>query len=441
MTWWVNLGYPAFEEGDDGFPDVRNVVMYYYQKKVNDKKGDLMFNREQILWDTKIRNIEHRMRADLEKIVMETMSGEATVSADRRRFLSHLLNIPPVLLGLVTLGEGKKMVGEQRSLTRVKPVDIDEYSATLQTYWLDNYCTSSYEKMPDVLHRISVLYESQANGKERQEIRKLLSSYHLFAGLLLRDHCFYYDAIKHLNRAFSVAKISEDIEQQALVLYARGFTWRMYQHIDEASQDYDEAMQYEKKLPDYLNAATKLHAGLIKSNTQMDKGGAGGILRLMESGGKIIQANQGNDNPYVINSSLARYHRNIAEVLVSVGRPEEAIKELRQISGNRGLRARMSEDAIIGSSYVKMQEYEEAMKYLERAEMTGRVIGSTPQLMRLREIFGDIKDQVGHSEAVSRYDFFGSAEKKLREMGYGVAELFYNKSDDMLAYLNRFPKW
>jgi hypothetical protein len=36
MVWWVDLGYPPFEEGKDGFPRTGQVVKHYRENKMND---------------------------------------------------------------------------------------------------------------------------------------------------------------------------------------------------------------------------------------------------------------------------------------------------------------------------------------------------------------------------------------------------------------------
>ncbi len=105
MHWWVELGYPdAFDLGKDGFfPRPGQVVKYYRERKMDDKgkawtqKG---LAKTLGLTDNAVRGIENR------DVGMDDV--------DRRQFLCKLFDIPPILLGIVTLAEIELLLEKPR---------------------------------------------------------------------------------------------------------------------------------------------------------------------------------------------------------------------------------------------------------------------------------------------------------------------------------------
>src|SRR6516225_5863886 len=103
MSWWVDLGYPSFEEEEGGFPRVGQVIRYYRKRKRDDAGR---------AWT------QRRLAAFLtvtEKAVWDIENRGASVDVDRRQQLSVCLDIPPVLLGIRTREEILKVVEEKRA--------------------------------------------------------------------------------------------------------------------------------------------------------------------------------------------------------------------------------------------------------------------------------------------------------------------------------------
>lgn len=110
MTWWIELGYPPFEKGRDGFPCVGQVVKHYREQK-KDRTGRT--------WSQKdlARHLEIT-----EHTVQGIERGTVGIDHERRHFLSPLLDIPPILLGIVTLEEIERRVEQEKAARAVAPV-------------------------------------------------------------------------------------------------------------------------------------------------------------------------------------------------------------------------------------------------------------------------------------------------------------------------------
>jgi tetratricopeptide (TPR) repeat protein len=104
MSWWVDLGYPAFEEGKGGFPRTGQVIRYYRVKKM-DEAGHA--------W-TQIRFARHlkisgKAAGDIEN------KDAGLPDMDRRRHFCELFAIPAFLLGIRTLEQILTRVEEERA--------------------------------------------------------------------------------------------------------------------------------------------------------------------------------------------------------------------------------------------------------------------------------------------------------------------------------------
>ena len=193
---------------------------------------------------------------------------------ERRQFLSKLFNIPPILLGVITIEQINKILEEKgihltALLTPPSPnepfrqgvvsnavstghklvVDVQEYRAQLVSYWTTEYNNSAYGVMTDGLLRTSTLYQElpHVSLKERRQLHELLCGYHQFTAHLLRDKQMYDDAIIHANKAYHLAGFLKSNEQKALTLYWHGYILSGTDHLNEAQLDFKKAMKYEKE--------------------------------------------------------------------------------------------------------------------------------------------------------------------------------------------------
>ena len=98
MSWWVDLGYLPFENGNGDFPRTGQVIRYYREQKRDD--GGRAWTQSRLAAFLTVS----------EKAVWDIENRDASVDVDRRQRISQCLDIPPILLGIRTREEILKVV-------------------------------------------------------------------------------------------------------------------------------------------------------------------------------------------------------------------------------------------------------------------------------------------------------------------------------------------
>src|SRR5436853_5137015 len=137
MSWWADLQYPPFEEGQDGFPRTGQVVKEY-RRRAMDTEGKP--------WTQ--RRLANALGIETDQAVWNLENRDSALDIERRRFLSNLFDIPPILFGIITLEEIDKLLEQRRAArsgivvvsTRLAAshkltLDVQEYTALLESYW------------------------------------------------------------------------------------------------------------------------------------------------------------------------------------------------------------------------------------------------------------------------------------------------------------------
>src|SRR5579859_2588686 len=121
MSWWVDLGYPPFEEGRGGFPRTGQVVKHYRENKMDD--AGKAWTQVRLARELKVTN----------KAVGEVENLDTNIDVDRRERLCLLFDIPAILLGIRTREEILKMVEERRTEQATSVVS----SALYPLWWVE----------------------------------------------------------------------------------------------------------------------------------------------------------------------------------------------------------------------------------------------------------------------------------------------------------------
>jgi tetratricopeptide (TPR) repeat protein len=406
MSWWVELGYPPFDEGKGGFPKTGQVVKYYRERKKDDKGKPYTqkaFAKVLGISDIAVREIENR---------------DVGMDFERRQFLSKLFNIPPILLGVVTLEQINKILEEKgitlsALLTPVKPsqrtvmvstpvstvpklvVDVNEYRQQLVSCWNTHYSHDAYGGLADTLWRTSMLYQElpHVSPKERRQLHELLCSYHQLAANLSRDRQLYDDAVIHLNKAFQMAKLLRNDELKALVLFSRGWIFWSAHRVDHAVIDFQKARMYERNLPCYLNSPILLLSGQAKAVTAESKREKEDAIALIDRGGNIVRKSQNRDNPHFIDFSLSRYHLVRTSALLAVGRNKDALDELKLVNLNdhTNVRRQVYNDILEAQAYTNLGDYSRATSFAETALLAAQELQSTIYIARVAKIYQQLE--------------------------------------------------
>jgi transcriptional regulator with XRE-family HTH domain len=394
VLWWVELGYPAFAPGKDGFLPRTGQVIKHYRGLKMDTKGKAWTQRGLAL----ALNITEQAVRDLE-------NKDSGMDFDRRQFLSKLFDIPPVLLGIRTREEILRIVEQERaakarvvstpiSTSRKLLIDPKEYYKQLAVYWITNHSHTAYACLTDIFLRIDALYRELPHTRDKKPIQELLCSYHQFVAHLFRDQQMYDDAIIHLNKAFQFTKLLKNDELKALVLHRRGRTFENANRIAEAVQDYGEARRYEQRLPDYLNGAIFLHAGLVGAkDAKTDEQKRKQAIQLLDRGGNIIHTKRwGLEDPYFLDLNLDRYHLTRSAALIEVGRNNDAITDLKLVKcGSEYPRAQAYNDILEARAHLNLGEYSEAVSLAESGLVVVQGIKSKVNIARVVKIHEELQ--------------------------------------------------
>jgi tetratricopeptide (TPR) repeat protein len=367
-----------------------------------------------------------------DQAVRDLENKDAGMDFDRRQFLSKLLAIPPILLGVITLDEIRR-IGEERGIAltlepservfvsgsvvtgRQLTSDPKEYRKQLNSYWQIDYSRDAYGTLADTLRRTSAMYQElpYVKPKERYQLHELLCSYHQFIAYLLRDKQMYDGAIIHANKACQMAELLSDDEQKALALYSRGYIFWSANRMNFALIDFENARKYDRNLPGYLNGPIHLFSGLVKSidaKTKKDQRGQKDALLLLDRGGNIVRKERNRENPHFIDFSLKRYHGVKSLALMAIGENREAINELKLISRYGNVRGQVYYDISLAQARASLGDYSEAARLAVSTLPIVQEINSEINITRIENLFQRLqkspyKDSpdVGHLDYLLHY--------------------------------------
>jgi tetratricopeptide (TPR) repeat protein len=423
MSWWIELGYPPFEEGKGGFPRAGQVIKHYRELKMDDKgKAWTQKHLAKALGisDNTVRDIENK---------------DVGIDFERRQFLSKLFDIPPILLGVITIEQINKILEEKgitlSSLltpsTPVEPakqvivssavstghkliVDAKEYREQLASYWKAESLGDAYGTLVDVSSRTSILYQELPHVKprERYELHELLCGYHHFIADLLRDKQLYNEAIIHADKAVHLAKVLSP-DQKALALFNRGYIFWSANRMKEALCNFKKAEQYERNLPCYLKSPIFMFSGLtraIDAKIKKDEQGQKTALLLVDRGGNIVRTTQNWENPYFIGLSLNRYHGVKSSTLMAIGENEKAKDELKLIKNYSNVHGQVHYDISLAQAYTNLGDYSEAASLAEYSLQIAQEVNSAISIARIVTIFQQLQQSPYRNSAdVARLEY------------------------------------
>ncbi|HJT59092.1 MAG TPA: hypothetical protein VJ761_21475 [Ktedonobacteraceae bacterium] len=323
LMWWVQQGYPAFEAGSDGFPRPGPIIRHFRRMKLKvDGKPWTQRDLAQVLGkqELAIRDME------LRDVGLNDIS--------RRRFLTHLLDIPPILLGLATIPQQYSVnrqstsVGTPTVLSVLEHIDLEEIRDRLTGFWTNNACVSQ-----DVLITIDSflkrLYERYptTRSRERVEVVTSLCELHIHAANILRDRGKSSKSLEHLNKTEDLNMLVRENELQADLLYRRGGTYLEKREISLALDDYHEAEQILTNVSPPLQAAVLLETALSEARVATFQQERIAALKKLDRAGHIIRVKHteaGREKWPYLKVDLERYHLDRAATLIAIGNPNEA---------------------------------------------------------------------------------------------------------------------
>jgi tetratricopeptide (TPR) repeat protein len=384
-TWWEHYGFPAFAAGPDGFPRPGQVVRHFRKiKRKSDGKPWTQRDLAQVLGkqELAIRDLE------LRDIGLNDIT--------RRRFLAHLLDIPPLLLGLARLPHPSNKSAQGPSAPKIllvsDQIDLEEVRAKLTGFWTQNDGASG-EVLLTLETTLKRLYERYptTTAHERVEVVTALCELHIHAANLLRDRGKFSKSLEHLNKTKDLNTLLNEDELQADVLYRRGGLYLEKGELSLALADYHAAEQKLSNVSAPLQAAVLLEAALSEGRCATSKQQCVAVLKKLDRAGHLIRVEHTEARrekwPY-LKVDVARYHLDRAATLITLGNPEDAVLELKllacsQLTGRRSVyHLILQAQACFG-----LKEYAQAAMLAEEALPLARMMRSRVNVERIKTLY------------------------------------------------------
>ncbi len=405
-TWWVQQGFPAFDVGQDGFPRPGQVIRYFRQTKLKaDGKHWTQRDLAQVLGKQELamRDLE------LRDIGLNDIS--------RRKFLAHLFDIPPILLGLATIPRrsGGGMQGTSVSVPKVLSVsdhiDLEEIRDRLTRFWTKNTSTS-HDVLITIDFILKRLYERYpaTTSHERLEVVTALCELHIHAANMLRDRGKFNKSLGHLRKTEDLNMLLKEDELQADVFYRRGGVYLEKGEISLALADYHAAEQKLTNISPPLQAAVLLETALSEARMATSRQQYTAVLKKFDRAGRIIRVEHteaGREKWPYLRVDLERYHLDRAATLIVVGNSEEAQQELKLLSPSHLSGRRYVYYLILqAQAYVNLKEYAQAALLAEEALPLVHLMHSRVNLDRIIMLYNQFQQTpFRHNPEVERLGY------------------------------------
>jgi hypothetical protein len=220
IFWGAKGEYGPFTRQEDGWPHAGEVIRLYHRNH-HMSASELALHYGEMTGE----------RITSRWILKMEQQNKVPLDITRRRALAHILNIPPLLLGLASLEsvvsspiQSYEHPLPPLSLKQSPPLDIAHYDQFARSYWLLSY--AGEEDLQEVISTITALeeFERQRDGASLRSVRTLLNAYYQLASDILRHQGLFAPAWSFANKAVMVTNRIGLKDFTAAALYRRGYT-------------------------------------------------------------------------------------------------------------------------------------------------------------------------------------------------------------------------
>lgn len=384
---------PNFQRDEHGFPYPGPVVKYYRRKmKYTDGDGKEKHWTQSLLGEL-IGLSEASVR------MMESQS-KFLDSIERRRMLSTLLKIPPILLGLGSLSELEQLLNDKpfplfSSASTTQPTVTREtanlYRDALRVYSNSHSVGSISESTRDIETWISrIESESTRAGKFQPELHQTLWGFHyLLAKVYGNDLELYAPSFSHLNSAMTIANTLNNSDMKASSMYLSAEIHFAEQNIALAKSDMVAAVDYAKGASLGVKAGVYTYAALAYALSNPDLSDRTQAEKWLEHAGN--HAHSKMDVPF-LRMDYGKFLMDSADALISLGRYGKAIEYLDQaeeyIDPSRPRRYAQTQ-ILRAESTIKSRrpDYEYAASLLMEALKIGKSVHSSYTISYVKRLY------------------------------------------------------
>jgi transcriptional regulator with XRE-family HTH domain len=395
--WWVQLGYPAFEPGDQGFPRPGQVLKHYrLLKRKADGKPWTQADLAQVL--------------GVNVLAVSEMENKDVGLKDihRLRQLANLFAIPPLLLGIVSLEEIQVLLDQEntpdeqalgsvgtaaptRIVQKKGLLNLDDCKKTLKRFWALNHQSTAFQVVPQILKQVHTLYYALplASGSDAGQIKALLCYFHILLSGILEDQQQFQQAANHAHRAIHLARNSEQKPLQAFSYYRRGELWFVQGKLSSAISDYEAAYAYKSSLDISLTGAIMLKLGVASARQAQGRMEKLRMLKhLIDPTEKMIRQADPENDLYFLKLNEQRYHLDKSATLLAMDWALEALDELTGIHPSPDQRRAAYHLLLSASAYAheRVRLYPIATELATEAFTRMSVISSHVNIVRIANV-------------------------------------------------------
>ena len=367
IFWGQKGEYGPFSKQEDGWPNAGEVVRHYRRKKKMSAKELARLYGEALGVLVTARWI----------LKMEQQS-QVPLDMTKRRILTALLDIPPLLLGLASLEAvthvPRRSRGDSYVSTSASPLiphetnttpttlaspslDLEWYSKEIRLFWRLHYTHTAQDMLADLVAQMNVLapLQRETKGSLKRSLSELLNSSARLAATLLRDTGNFKQAYVFANESVRLAKdMGSDpyaLQIIAASQYTRGvvrLAWGAFgdgvkqgkvilepERLKAALQDFQRALTHASPQLKGIIYSEMARATSLLATSPIDTTIA---QTLMEQAERFVDKN-GSDDFYtqiLLNGDVKgldnrRLILGRAKMFLALGRPEKVREELDEL--------------------------------------------------------------------------------------------------------------
>lgn len=326
--------------------------------------------------------------------------------AKRRQVLAFLLDLPVAALGLESLASLALKAPDQFT---VQGIDITSATAKLQEYKALNHATTVGPLLTDILGTIRDIHDEipYAGTAKRTKFLGLLCDYQQFVAGLYRDKSQYEEALFYQNKAYAVAKVLENPEQLALVLWRRGLTYHETGNLDAAISDFLTAQRYQTKSIPFQGALWS-SLGHAQAHNAANRKEQKTAFRSFDQAERLLSFAEAEPDEHFIKFNFEGYQLNRASAWVGANEkrlriPSNALDALTQVPTDENRKRRFAYSAYLQARcWLEMGDYPIATQVAYDAVVVAGEIKSQVNINRIAKLYRELQTtSYGKSPAVA----------------------------------------
>lgn len=391
--WWYTYG--PFSPGDNNLPHLGQVIHYY---------------RELRGW--RVKDLADALGQSLRHVYEIESSPNMPELISRRQALSHLLKIPPVLLGLaVVIPESDLDQLSNELAGTIRIIDsqaIRMYESMLASSWELYYTSSAQRAASNIDYWLQFLTSAakKVSGVQRDQFIALLCRFYQLSGVAARDRMDTQQALRDGKKAVDLAFTLENPELIAASLFRRARTYVQQQKYDAAISDLEGALPYANRsrnpLKGYVYQTTaEVYSIVAREDKQMQKKS----LHILDQVGRITRKGNLEDDGSFVKLNIAGLYMDRARALTLFHKPEEAHNALNIARDNLGPELTRWQARLLiadAQAYLVENDPDSSCEIALEALKIVRATQSHSNETRIQDLHGQLQQQYPHHPLVNR---------------------------------------